>query len=81
MKALLRKKRSIWWVVLLSMSLVGALSACWPDRLTGKACDYEHPCFDGFRCQDGICVDASTSPPPTSLDGGVEGSAAADAGG
>ena len=62
------RRRSFIAAVLPVVALVAA-SACWPDRLTGKACDYEHPCFDGFRCQDGFCVDAAT-PLPTEMDGG-----------
>lgn len=48
---------------------LAAVTACWTgDRLLGKACDYEHPCFDGYRCAEGRCLYDRMLPPK---DGGV----------
>lgn len=77
---------------LLGLGLVGLVSAsaCWPDRLVGKACDYEHPCFDGYRCVESVCivddgtlklddVDAGTAEEP-GTDAGETDAGDADAG-
>ena len=52
------------------------LSACWPDRLSDKACDDEHPCIDGYICLSDVCYARERllfdggPPPPPPTDGG-----------
>jgi hypothetical protein len=39
--------------------LLGAISlvACWPDRLSDKACNDAHPCVDGYVCLSEVCYE------------------------
>lgn len=53
-----------------AMAIAALSASCWAgDRLLGKACDYEHPCFDGYRCVEGNCLYDRVPPPK---DGGVD---------
>ncbi|MGI5863753.1 MAG: hypothetical protein ACOX6T_17085 [Myxococcales bacterium] len=59
--------------IVVTAALVVAAACLVPEvDLTGKACDSEHPCSEGFRCVDGTCVaplaDAGVRP---ETDGGL----------
>lgn len=63
-----------WPVAALALvALSVALASCWPDRLSDKACDEDHPCVDGYVCLSNICYEEERilfdgGPPP---DGGL----------
>ena len=64
---------------------VGSLSACFVDRLVGKACDEAHPCVREETCVDGVCTPLRTDGGTTSTrddddDAGITEDAGPDAG-
>ena len=53
------------------------VGGCWPDRISGKACDAQRPCVDGTACVDGVCGGQAGA---TQGDGGASDGGASDGG-